>query len=360
METDNKLNELVEQAACCVTMLNPTDLSDVQALQEVLRQIGAAAGSLDRAPIDLRKQLETTTTQTGEVLQDLLQQDVEDTAQAMETVSQAICVLQGLIGRLADPVTGPVPMPSEPPAVPQTPPSASTDPGAMTISEEDAPLVLDFITESNEHVETAESALLELENHPDNGELINKIFRGFHTIKGMAGFLNLAEIQSLAHSSESLLDLARKNQLVLVGDTSDVVFEAIDGLKKMLAALKNAVESGQPVVAHEPLPNLLEKLKAAAEGTRPKAEDRGQKTEDSAVVHPPSSILRRPSSRIHPPVRRPSPKPRRTTENSKRFSKTRRILRRRPPAPRPLTRRTTRSRSAPFGWTTWSTWRGSW
>ncbi len=291
METDNKLNELVEQAACCVTMLNPTDLSDVQALQEVLRQIGAAAGSLDRAPIDLRKQFETMTTQTGEVLQDLLQQDVEDTAQAMATVSQAICVLQGLIGRLADPVTGPVPAPPESPAVPQTPPSASTDPGAMTISEEDAPLVLDFITESNEHVETAESALLELENHPDNGELINKIFRGFHTIKGMAGFLNLAEIQSLAHSSESLLDLARKNQLVLAGDTSDVVFEAIDGLKKMLAALKNAVESGQPVVAYEPLPNLLEKLKAAAEGTRPKAEDRGQKAEDSAAVRSPSSVL---------------------------------------------------------------------
>ena len=90
---------------------------------------------------------------------------------------------------------------------------------------------------SNEHVETAESALLELENHPADGELINKIFRGFHTIKGMAGFLNLTDIQSLAHSAESLLDLARKNQLVLAGDTSDVVFESIDGLKKMLAGL---------------------------------------------------------------------------------------------------------------------------
>jgi two-component system chemotaxis sensor kinase CheA len=266
MENDNDLIQLVEQAASCVTVLNPTDLSDVQALQEVLHQIGAAAGDLNQAPLDLRQQLETTTAQSVEVLESILQQDVEDTAKALETVSQAVCLLQGLIGRLANPAPGPVPAPSEPPAVPPAQPSASTDSGAMTISAEDAPLVQDFITESTEHLEGAESALLELENHPADSELINKIFRGFHTIKGMAGFLNLTEVQSLAHSSESLLDLARKNQLVLVGDISDVVFEAIDSLKKMLASLKTSVETGQPVAAHEPLARLLDKLKAAAEG----------------------------------------------------------------------------------------------
>ena len=49
-----QLIQLVEQAACCVTLLNPTDPSDVQALQDVLRQIGEAAGSLNQAPLDLR------------------------------------------------------------------------------------------------------------------------------------------------------------------------------------------------------------------------------------------------------------------------------------------------------------------
>lgn len=313
MEIDTTLNELVEQAAGYVTLLNPTDPSDVQALQEVLHQIGAAAGSLDQAPIDLRQQLETTTTQSVEVLQCILQQDVEDTAQAMETVSQAICVLQGLIGRLAASAerdeaprardegrtpTAPVPPISSPssspdPRLPGLAPAC--DPTAMTISEEDAPLVLDFITESNEHVETAESALLELENHPADSELINKIFRGFHTIKGMAGFLNLTEIQSLAHSSESLLDLARKNQLVLVGDISDVVFEAIDSLKKMLASLKVSIESSRPVVAHEPLARLLDKLNAAAEGrlsVRPPAVAQAQEADkklDTILEDPASS-----------------------------------------------------------------------
>jgi two-component system chemotaxis sensor kinase CheA len=182
------------------------------------------------------------------------------------------------------------PAPLEP-AVPQTEPTVSADPGAMTISEEDAPLVLDFITESGEHVETAESALLELESHPDDSELINKIFRAFHTIKGMAGFLNLTEIQSLGHSSESLLDLARKSQLVLAGDTNDVVFEAIDSLKRMLAALKNAVESGHPVLAYEPLAPLVERLKAATEDGGQRTEDGGRKTEDVAGLCSPASVL---------------------------------------------------------------------
>ena len=135
------------------------------------------------------------------------------------------------------------------------------------IPAEDAPLVLDFITEAGEHLETAESTLLELENQPDDTELINKVFRSFHTIKGMAGFLNLTEIGSLAHSSENLLDLARKGQLVLAGDATDVVFESIDALKKMLAGLQDSVQAGAPVAALETLAVLLEKIQAVAEGT---------------------------------------------------------------------------------------------
>jgi two-component system chemotaxis sensor kinase CheA len=263
MENDTRLNQLVEQAACCFTMLNPADSSDVQQLQDVLGQIGEVVAGLDPCPADLRAQLQGKAGETVQTLQQVMQQQVDDTDKAMEVVSKAICAIQQLIGRLAEPQTpasacSPVAAPSQ-----DTAPAA---PKAMTISEEDAPLVLDFIAEAGEHIETAESALLELENHPGDGELVNKIFRAFHTIKGMAGFLNLSDIQSLAHSAENLLDLARKNQLVMAGVNSDVAFESIDALKKMIAGLKNSLESGSPVTASEPLPKLLEKLKAAAEG----------------------------------------------------------------------------------------------
>jgi len=92
-------------------------------------------------------------------------------------------------------------------------PVADTAPQA--ISADDAALVAEFIGEARTHIESAESGVLRVEEHPDDSEAINAIFRGFHTIKGVAGFLNLKDIGSLAHAAESLLDLVRQSQLSL-------------------------------------------------------------------------------------------------------------------------------------------------
>ncbi len=253
-KNDNTLSQLVEQAASCVNMLTPADLSDVQTLATILDQIGNAAKGMCPGSSELQHKIEGTTTEATSVLRQILQQEVQDTAKALDSVSKAICALQGLVVQMTS--AGPQE---------QAPPAAK----ALTISAEDAPLVQDFVVEASEHVETAESAMLELENRPGDNELINKIFRAFHTVKGMAGFLNLTEIQSLAHSAENLLDLARKSQLVLTGGNSDAVFKSIDALKKMLGGLKEALESNKPVASYEALPPLLEELKAAAEGRAP-------------------------------------------------------------------------------------------
>ncbi|HPC94436.1 MAG TPA: chemotaxis protein CheA [Sedimentisphaerales bacterium] len=286
MNQNEMLTQLVEQAACCVNMLGPSDLSDARQLEEILGRIDRTVHELDRGSDPLRTQLEDAAAAATQTLQQVLGQEVKDTSQALNAIAKAICSLQGLVRQLDSPEQGtgaessdavsaaPVTslsskaVSSEPaaPAV-ETPAAAA----AMTISPDDAPLVVDFITEATEHIETAESALLELENHPDNEELINKIFRGFHTIKGMAGFLNLTEIGSLAHSAENLLDLARKGKLILAGANSDVVFASVDMLKRMMTCLKEAVESGGPVTRQEQLASLLETLKAAAEGKTPTA-----------------------------------------------------------------------------------------
>jgi two-component system, chemotaxis family, sensor kinase CheA len=136
----------------------------------------------------------------------------------------------------------------------------------LIISEQDAPLVMDFIAEAMEHVETAEASLLELETKPGDNEVLNKIFRGFHTIKGMAGFLNLTEIGTLAHAAENILDLARKGKMVIVGPISDIIFEVIDAKKKMLAILKDCLQASKPVPSYSAAGELMAKLKLAAEG----------------------------------------------------------------------------------------------
>jgi two-component system chemotaxis sensor kinase CheA len=208
---------------------------------------------------------------------------VADTSKALDVVSKAICGLQDLTRQLFDPDVVGEPASSESQgsdpagqgaAAAQPAPTTTQEGDAsscqeLVIPEEDAPLVLDFVAEASEHIETAESTLLELENQPDDNELVNKVFRSFHTIKGMAGFLNLSDIGSLAHAAENLLDLARKGQLVLAGDPTDVVFESIDALKKMLAGLQTAVEAAAPVPSYDRLPELLAKIKAVAEGTPP-------------------------------------------------------------------------------------------
>ncbi len=147
----------------------------------------------------------------------------------------------------------------------EQPASATETQQATVIPEEDVPLVLDFVTEAGEHLESGEAGLLELESKPDDKEIINQIFRAFHTIKGLAGFLNLTEIGLLAHSAENLLDLARKGELILAGENTDVVFESIDMMKKMIAGLAESVEAGKAVPAQKRLPQLLAKLKASVE-----------------------------------------------------------------------------------------------
>jgi two-component system, chemotaxis family, sensor kinase CheA len=136
----------------------------------------------------------------------------------------------------------------------------------LIIAEQDVPLVMDFVTEAMEHVETAEASLLELETKPGDNEVLNKIFRGFHTIKGMAGFLNLTEIGTLAHAAENILDLARKGKMVIVGPISDIIFEVIDAKKKMLAILKDCIQASKPVLPFPGAGELMAKLKLAAEG----------------------------------------------------------------------------------------------
>jgi two-component system, chemotaxis family, sensor kinase CheA len=167
----------------------------------------------------------------------------------------------------------------------------------LVIAEQDAPLVIDFVNEAVEHVETAEASLLELETKPGDNEVINKIFRGFHTIKGMAGFLNLTEIGTLAHAAESILDLARKGKMIIVGPISDLIFEVIDAKKKMLATLKDCVQTSKPVPSYASAADLMARLKLAAEGKlAPSAPAAPPKVEQPVIIQPAAQPAQQPAA----------------------------------------------------------------
>jgi two-component system, chemotaxis family, sensor kinase CheA len=129
----------------------------------------------------------------------------------------------------------------------------------------DEELIREFITESAEHLGTIESHLLILEKDNSATETLNAIFRGFHTIKGLAGFLEFAEIQSLTHEVETLLDLARTSQLAVSPSIVDVVLESTDVVRQELAAITHRLGGKMPPPT-QVTPALLERVRQAARG----------------------------------------------------------------------------------------------
>jgi two-component system chemotaxis sensor kinase CheA len=127
----------------------------------------------------------------------------------------------------------------------------------------DVSLVKDFISEGLEYIEEIEVNILKLEQSPENMEYINTIFRPFHSMKGVASFLNLEKIRELAHNLESLLDKARNSEIRVTPGLIDVVLDGADALKVMILQLKDEIEN-QPVKPLDiDLVDLTKRIKAA-------------------------------------------------------------------------------------------------
>lgn len=117
----------------------------------------------------------------------------------------------------------------------------------------------EFITEARAHLTDAEAAMVALSSEPDNAENINLTFRAFHTIKGVAGFLNLTPLVELAHVAETLLDGARSQRLSFTPEDIDLVLAAGDMIQQMIHSLE-----GQKGPLQRDWKRLIGALQAAA------------------------------------------------------------------------------------------------
>ena len=137
---------------------------------------------------------------------------------------------------------------------------------AFVPGEGDESLLCDFLSEAQGHLDSADVQLLKIESAPQDKEALNAVFRSFHTIKGVAGFLDLMDIQELAHISEDVLDNARKDRLELSGGAIDTIFEAVDFLRRLLGQIEEALSSGGVVEPDPTLPALLSRIRSLKEG----------------------------------------------------------------------------------------------
>ncbi|MBW2154873.1 MAG: Hpt domain-containing protein [Deltaproteobacteria bacterium] len=97
-------------------------------------------------------------------------------------------------------------------------------------------LFQEFQVEAGEHLESCEHGLIRLSKKPDDIEAINAVFRDMHSVKGTSSYLGLTDICKLAHTAESMLEVIRRREAVLVSDDElDLLFEALDLLKEMVA-----------------------------------------------------------------------------------------------------------------------------
>ncbi|MBC8468802.1 MAG: chemotaxis protein CheA [Planctomycetes bacterium] len=272
-----KLTELIEQAASAINMISATDLSEIENLQKILDQIKQNITEISDGPAQLLEEAQGRTSEATEALQEILRKETQDTARSIEIISQAISTIQSLANKInPDNST----LESEPAETDHIADVETATQETTAISEKDAGFILDFITEAYEHIESAEAGLLNLGNQPDDKEIINQVFCGFHMIKGLAAFLNLTQICQLAHWAENLLDLAGKNELSMTGNNIENVFEAIDMMKKLVVDLEHSAKTGKAVSAQYSLPQLLAKLKESVENHSSAPSSTSQQTQE--------------------------------------------------------------------------------
>jgi len=123
----------------------------------------------------------------------------------------------------------------------------------------DEEILQDFLVEAGEILEQLSEQLVELESRPDDADLLNAIFRGFHTVKGGAGFLQLNELVECCHIAENVFDILRKGERRVDAELMDVVLEALDSVNSMFGEVRDR----SPITAATP--ELLAALARLAE-----------------------------------------------------------------------------------------------
>lgn len=110
---------------------------------------------------------------------------------------------------------------------------------SILLDPEMAEIFESFVVETNETLEQLDIDLMKLESSPEDAELLNKVFRSFHTVKGTSGFLGLVKMQALTHRLEDILNKLRKEEAKLNSKIMDGILEGYDAMRELLQVVEN-------------------------------------------------------------------------------------------------------------------------
>ncbi|MCC4862388.1 chemotaxis protein CheA [Vibrio splendidus] len=143
----------------------------------------------------------------------------------------------------------------------------------------DEDILQDFLVEAGEILELLSEQLVELENNPDDKDLLNAIFRGFHTVKGGAGFLALTELVDTCHGAENVFDILRNGQRSVTSGLMDTMLQALDTVNVQF----QAVQDQEPLVPADQA--LLDELHRLC---------KPQSADEAALVEAPAPVIAEP------------------------------------------------------------------
>ena len=145
----------------------------------------------------------------------------------------------------------------------------------------DDELLEDFLIEAGEILEQLNEQLVELENSPDDSDLLNAVFRGFHTIKGGAGFLAIDVMVAICHRTEDIFNMLRNNELQIDNHLMDTVLPVLDVLNAQFVALRSGEE---PEAAEQSLLTALEGIISGEVAAETVVEEAQTETTSEAVA----------------------------------------------------------------------------
>ncbi|MBL8877730.1 MAG: chemotaxis protein CheA [Phycisphaerales bacterium] len=304
----NHLGLLAQMHSCCeILQAPPDDVAEPEARAALARLARAVGTFVEKVILDEAADIATGLALFPSALAAfgaILDQNQTTAADELEPKFRRCAGLDSAAPRkIAPAAPGMAPPPVAKPAPVAAQPKAEDD---AYVSE---PLILDmderehltgFVDEAREHMDAIEAALLDVERDPTDLSKINELFRPIHTIKGIAGFLNLRDINRTAHEVETILDLARRAELNITPTTVDLFFAACDALKQQIASIAGylGTPDGKPVPQPE-ITGLIGRLRLAAAGQLVESDGR-QSAKGAASSDEPAAAPATPGAAPHP------------------------------------------------------------